>query len=296
MTRTAAPAPSVRARSWFRPKSKGVPIYRHRFITRLTHWLNVLAITMLLMSGLQIFNAHPRLYWGQFGADNDHPIIELSTNSNDAGDLTGITRIGPLEFHTTGLLGASNDADGDLSSRGFPAWATLPSYQDLATGRLWHFLAAWLLVLNGLIYLIHGLISGHVRKDLFLRREEVKPRHILKDIIDHIKLKHPTGEAAKRYNTLQKFTYLAMIFAVLPLVISTGLTMSPGFDAIAPFLLTLFGGRQSARTIHFICANLIVLFVMVHVVEVFIAGPWNEIRSMVTGWYVVKPEAPNGEH
>jgi thiosulfate reductase cytochrome b subunit len=271
-------------------------IYRHRLVTRITHWINVLAISLLLMSGLQIFNAHPRLYWGQFGADADRPFIELTADMDAAGDIVGVTRIGPLTLQTTGLLGASKGANGEIGPRGFPAWLTLPSYQDLATGRRWHFFAAWLLVANGAIYLAYGAFSGHFRRDLALTRAEVAPRHILRDIWDHLRFKHPTGEAAKRYNTLQKFAYLGVVFGVLPLIVATGLTMSPGVDAALPFLLDIFGGRQSARTLHFICANLIVLFVIVHVVEVFLAGVWNEIRSMITGWYVVKPEASDGRH
>jgi thiosulfate reductase cytochrome b subunit len=275
---------------------QGERIFRHRLITRVTHWLNVLAISMLLMSGLQIFNAHPHLYWGQYGADADRPILSLSARYGPHHEVIGVTRIGPLTLDTTGVLGASKGSDGEITPRGFPAWLTLPSYQDLATGRRWHFFAAWLLVANGLIYLLHMAFSGHFRRDLALSKAEVAPRHILQDIWDHLRLKHPVGEAAKRYNTLQKLAYLAMIFGVLPLIVTTGLTMSPGVNAALPFLLTLFGGRQSARTLHFICANLIVLFVIVHVVEVLLAGAWNELRSMVTGWYDVRPEPSDGSH
>ena len=270
----------------------GEAIYRHRIVTRITHWINLLAISMLLMSGLQIFNAHPRLYWGQFGADADRPIVELFAGQQ-GGKSVGLTRIGPLTLETTGVLGASKGADGEFETRGFPSWMTLPSYQDLATGRRWHFFAAWLLVINGAAYLLHGALSDHFRRDLSLTKDDIAPRHILRDIRDHLRLKHPTGEAAKRYNTLQKFAYLSMIFGVVPLIVMTGLTMSPGFNAAAPVMLDLFGGRQSARTLHFVCAALIVLFVIVHVVEVFLAGVWNEMRSMITGWYIVKPEAPD---
>lgn len=276
-------------------KAKSEKIYRHRLVTRMTHWINVLCISLLLMSGLQIFNAHPRLYWGQFGADADHPVVELAATLDAAGAVSGVTRVGPLTLPTTGVLGASQNMNGEVVARGFPAWLTLPSYQDLATGRRWHFFAAWMLVINGATYLLYGAFSGHFRRDLALAREEVKPRHILKDIWDHLRLKHPVGEAAKRYNTLQKVAYLSMIFGVVPLIVATGLTMSPGFNAVAPFLLDIFGGRQSARTLHFVCANLIVLFVIVHVVEVFLAGVWNEMRSMITGWYVVKQE-PSDDH
>jgi thiosulfate reductase cytochrome b subunit len=264
-------------------------IYRHSVIVRLTHWLNVLVISLLVMSGAQIFNAHPRLYWGQYGADADKPVAEMAAQNGPHG-LVGITHVGGLSFKTTGLLGVSNGPNGQPVVQGFPQWLTVPSWRDLATGRRWHFFFAWLFVINGLIYLIAGLLTGHFRRDLAPTGEQIRPRSILQSIWDHMRLKHPTGEAAKRYNVLQKLTYLIVVFVLLPLMVGTGLTMSPGFDSIAPWLLTLFGGRQSARTIHFISANLIVLFVLVHVVEVFLAGVWNEIRSMITGRYVV-PEA-----
>ena len=265
-------------------------IYRHRVATRLTHWLNVLCVSVLLMSGLQILNAHPRLYWGQYGADNDHALVEFTAEQN--GDsLVGRTRIGALTLDTTGLLGVSKGANGALEPRGLPAWATLPSYQDLATGRRWHFFFAWLFVINGLVYLASGLATGHLRRDLVPTRAELKPRHILQDIWDHARLKFPRGEAAKHYNVLQKGAYLGVI-ALLALMVMTGLTMSPGMDAAAPWLLSLFGGRQSARTLHFISASLIVVFILVHLSMVLLAGPLNEIRSMITGRYVVPRDKP----
>ncbi|HEY3887390.1 MAG TPA: cytochrome b/b6 domain-containing protein [Caulobacteraceae bacterium] len=265
-------------------------IYRHSVVVRLTHWINVLAISLLVMSGAQIFNAHPRLYWGQYGADADRPVVEMAAMNGPHG-LVGVTHVGALKLTTTGLLGVSNGPNGQPTVRGFPGWLTIPSYRDLATGRHWHFFFAWLFVINGLIYLIAGLLTGHFRRDLAPTGEQIRPRSILRSIWDHIRLKHPTGEEARRYNVLQKLTYLIVIFILLPLMVGTGLTMSPGFDSILPGLVTLFGGRQSARTIPFISANLIVLFVLVHVVEVFLAGVVNEIRSMITGRYVVAAEA-----
>lgn len=265
-------------------------IYRHSVIVRLTHWINVLAISLLVMSGAQIFNAHPRLYWGQYGADADRPIAEMAAMNSPHG-LVGVTHIGGLKLTTTGFLGVSNGPNGQPTVQGFPAWLTIPSYRDLATGRNWHFFFAWLFVINGFVYLIAGLLTGHFRRDLAPTGDQIRPRSILQSIWDHMRLKHPSGEDAKRYNVLQKLTYLIVIFILLPLMVGTGLTMSPGFDSILPGLLTLFGGRQSARTIHFISANLIVLFVLVHVVEVFLAGVVNEVRSMITGRYVLPAEA-----
>lgn len=280
------PAPPTPARTTAREV-----IYRHTRIVRVTHWINLACVTLLLMSGLQIFNAHPALYWGQFGADFDPPALELKAVGVHTAHPLGQLRIGGLTLNTTGLLGASRGADGAWEARGFPRWATLPSWRDLATGRRWHFFLAWVFVINGAIYLAAGVANGHFRRDLAPRWAQLKPSHIARDIWDHIRLRHPAGEAAKSYNVLQKFAYLAVVFVFLPMMVATGLTMSPGFDAFAPWLLDLFGGRQSARTLHFISANLIVLFVLVHVAEVFIAGVFNEVGSMITGRYAVRPEA-----
>jgi thiosulfate reductase cytochrome b subunit len=270
------------------PSADHEVIYRHTLVVRITHWINVICILLLLMSGLQIFNAHPRLYWGQYGADADHHFLSMlayPTGADPSGTETyrGETQIGGLRITTTGLLGASAH-----ESRGFPWWSTLPGERNLATGRRWHFFMAWLFVINGLIYLVSNAINGHFKRDLAISRGEIAPRALWRDVLDHLMLKHPTGEAAKRYNTLQKLAYLGIIFLILPLMVLTGLTMSPGFDAFAPLLLSLFGGRQSARSIHFICANLIVLFVIVHLVEVMLVGVVNEVGSMITGRYKVK--------
>ncbi len=266
-------------------------VYRHRVITRVCHWINLLCVTVLLMSGLQVFNAHPRLYWGQYGANADPAVLEMGVDQAPDGSPYGFTRVGRLSFNTTGVLGLSR-AGGELTPRGFPAWITLPSVQDLATGRRWHFFFAWLFVINGAVYLAHTVLSRHLTKDLLLRREEARPRALLQDVWDHMRLKTPVGEAATRYNPLQKIAYLGVIFLLLPLMLLTGLTMTPGMDAAWPWLLDLFGGRQSARTLHFATANLIVLFVLAHVAEVLISGAWNEIRSMITGWWTVKQPRP----
>jgi len=266
-------------------------IYRHTLIVRVTHWLNVIVISLLLMSGLQIFNAHPRLYWGKYGANADHAWLEMTALNPDSDKPVGVLRVGATQLRTNGVLGVSAGADGTPTQRGFPRWATLPGTQDLATGRRWHFFLAWLFVANGLIYFLFGALNGHFRRDLAPTGEEVRLRNIFASIIDHIRLKHPVGEAAKRYNVLQKLTYLAVVFVILPVMVLTGLTMSPGVDAVFPWLLNLFGGRQSARSLHFITANLIVLFVIVHVVEVFLAGVVNETRSMITGRYTIRTGA-----
>jgi thiosulfate reductase cytochrome b subunit len=266
-------------------------IYRHSVVVRVTHWLNVVAVSLLLMSGLNIFNAHPQLYWGAYGADFDRAWLEAVPLHPGVATSPGVLRIGSLTLKTTGVLGVSSGPHGERLVQGFPQWTTLPSWRDLATARRWHFFLAWILVANGLIYLVAGLINGHLKRDLAPTRNDLAPANLVQSVVDHIKLKHPVGEAAKRYNVLQKLAYVGVALIVLPLIVATGLTMSPGFDAVAPWLLDLFGGRQSARSIHFICANLIVLFVIVHVVEVFLAGVVNEIGSMITGRYIVPQEA-----
>lgn len=263
-------------------------IHRHSLAVRLTHWVNVLCLTFLLLSGLQIFMAHPALYWGQYGANNDPSVLSIGAE-RDGNALRGVTRVGGLSFTTTGVLGVS-DVDGVQRARTFPDWLTLPSYRDLATGRRWHFFFAWLLVINGFIYLLYGLFAGHFRRDLLPEGRELTPSHLGHEIADHARLRFPKGEAARRYNSLQKLAYLAVIFVLLPLMVATGLTMSPGMDAALPWLVDVFGGRQSARTLHFVAATLLVAFVIVHLAMVVLSGPFNNLRSMITGRYAITPE------
>jgi thiosulfate reductase cytochrome b subunit len=256
-------------------------IYRHSLVVRIAHWINVVCFTLLLMSGLQIFNAHPALYWGQ-QSTFDAPFVALQ--ADPANDAKGITRIASYKFDTTGVLGVSK-VDGVATERGFPSWATIPSYQSLAAGRRWHFFFAWLLLINGFVYLLYCVLTRHVQHDLAPTRRDW--REIGHSIVEHAKLRFPKGEEARRYNVLQKLAYLGVIFGLFPLVILTGLTMSPGMDAGFPQLVAFFGGRQSARTIHFIAAFSLVLFVMVHVVMVLVSGVWNNLRSMITGRYAI---------
>ena len=240
----------------------------------------------LLVSGLQIFNAYPRLHWGARGASSDAAWVQIGAVNTPQG-LRGVTRIGSLSFDTTGVLGVSAHA-GRTEVRAFPAWTTLPASRNLALGRRWHFFFAWVLALNGLAYLGWSLLSRHLGRDLWPTRADLKGTW--RSVVDHVRLRHPKGEAAKRYNVLQKFAYLAVILVLGPGMVLTGLSMSPGFNTAAPWLVDLFGGRPSARTLHFLLAGGLVVFVVVHVVEVFLAGFWNEMRSMITGRYVVPPE------
>ena len=158
----------------------------------------------------------------------------------------------------------------------------------MAAGRRWHFFFAWLFVINGVIYLGFGVFSGHFRRDLAPTARDLSPRHLGREVIDHARLRFPQGGEAKHYNALQKLTYLAVIGVLLPLMVLTGLTMSPGVDAALPVLVDIFGGRQSARTIHFLTASFLMVFVIVHIAMVILSGTWNNIRSMITGRYAIE--------
>ena len=268
---------------------------RHRWPVRLTHWLNVLSLTILLMSGLMIFNAHPSLDWGKSSYTGRPSFFEITSRTGADGQPIGITRVFGLEFQTTGLLGVSTDAEGKVSAVAFPGWATIPSHYSLADGRLWHFFFAWLLVLNGLVYLGYSLISRHAQRDLAPTSQDW--RGIGGSIRDHLRFRHPQGEEARHYNVLQKLAYLAVIFVLLPLIVLAGWAMSPWLNSLLPGWVDVFGGRQAARAVHFIVAWLLVGFVAIHVFEVVVSGLWNHLRSMVTGRYrITAPASPEQAH
>ena len=260
---------------------------RHALPVRLMHWLNVVALTVLLMSGLMIFNAHPALDWGKSSYTGKPSVLTIDSREGPGGQLQGVTRILGHEFDTTGVLGVSNNAEGKPNSVAFPSWITIPGRYSLAESRLWHFFFAWVLVLNGLAYLLYALVSRHLQRDLVPTRLDW--RHIGQSIRDHIAFRHPQGEAAKHYNVLQKLAYLAVIFGLLPLIVLAGWAMSPWLNSLLPGWVDLFGGRQAARTVHFIVAWLLVAFVAIHVFEVIVSGLWNHLRSMITGRYRIKP-------
>ncbi len=283
MDMTASAAPPLEAN----PAATARRIYRHRLPVRLMHWINVVCLTILLGSGLNIFNAHPSLYWGNDSV-TVQPWLSMRGENTPAGAV-GKTRFAGTDFTTTGVLGVSK-VDGQTTARAFPSWATIPGPQWLAMARHWHLFFAWLFVINGVAYVLYTLFSRHLTRDLLPTRFELK--NIGRSIVDHIKFKHPTGDAATRYNVLQSLAYLIVIFGLLPLVVIAGIAMSPRLDAVFTGWVDLLGGRQSARSLHFLAALGLVIFVVVHVVEVVIAGVWNEMRSMVTGWYRVPEDPP----
>jgi thiosulfate reductase cytochrome b subunit len=263
--------------------------YRHRLPVRVMHWINVVCLFVLLMSGLQIFNAHPALYWGM-ASTFSNPALAMTAKRAADGSLRGETKIGEVRLDTTGLLGASKDKAGALTRRGFPEWATIPGPRNLAQGRRWHFFFAWLFVINGLAYWAWSWRSKHLSQDL-------KPtgsdwRGIGKSVWDHMRFKHPSGEEALRYNILQKLAYLSVIFVLAPGIILMGLAMSPQMDSVLGWMVDLVGGRQSARTWHFIIAFAFVAFILIHVFMVIVSGPINQIRSMITGRYRIHQDPP----
>ncbi|NII54122.1 cytochrome b/b6 domain-containing protein [Luteibacter sp. SG786] len=267
-------------------------VYRHRWPVRVMHWINVVCLFVLLGSGLQIFNAHPSLYWGQ-RSDPGKAVFSLQGGVDAQGAPRGTTRIGSHAFDTTGVLGASK-VNGQWRSRGFPAWATIPGPGWLAMGRRWHFFFAWLFVANGIAYVGWSLFSRHLARDLVPTRNDW--RGFGRSVVDHLRFHHPVGEEAARYNILQRLAYLVAIFVFGGGIVLMGVAMSPRMDAVLYWLVDLVGGRQSARTIHFIIAVAFVAFVLVHVFEVLVSGPLNQLRGMVTGWYRIRDDREATRH
>ena len=277
------------------PKAKttgGSLYYRHTLPVRLMHWVNVLCLTVLLMSGLMIFNAHPALDWGKSSYTGRPPVLEITSRNNGKGKQIGITQVLGYEFETTGVLGISTGVDGQSSQVAFPWWITIPSRYSLGQARSWHFFFAWLFVLNGVAYVVYTLLSRHLQRDLLPTGRDW--RGIGRSIVDHLRFRHPQGDEARRYNVLQKIAYLVVIFVLLPLIILAGWAMSPWLNSLLPGWVDIFGGRQSARTVHFIVAWLLVAFVAVHVFEVIVSGLWNHLRSMITGRFrITQPVTPH---
>jgi thiosulfate reductase cytochrome b subunit len=268
-------------------------IYRHKLPIRIMHWINVVCFIVLLMSGLNIFNAHAALNIGKSSYNGQAPILEMNAVQTNTGQLIGYTTIFGHKFNTTGVFGASEGANGRMLQRGFPTWMTIPGSQWLSMARRWHLFFAWLFVINGICYVTYSFLTKHVQRDLLTTKTD--RAGIWQSIKDHARFKHASGEDAKRYNVLQKIAYLSVIFILLPLVILMGWGMSPFLNSLIPGWVDLFGGRQTARTIHFIVAWLLVGFVFIHVFLVIITGFWNNLRGMITGQYKIDSSHQAGE-
>lgn len=269
---------------------KGPLIYRQSIWTRVTHWVWAICLFFLLLTGLQIFNAHPALYIGQqSGFEFENSILEIGAINTDAGPR-GRTTIFGNSFDSTVLgLGMSGTTERPTFT-GFPGSVTIPSYRDLGTGRVVHFFFGWIFVATIFVWFVASFINGHIRRDIVPKPADIAA--VPRDVADHATLRFKHGRS---YGPLQKLAYFGVFFILFPLIVATGLTMSPGINSIAPWMLDLFGGRQTARTIHFIVMLLLVAFFVIHIIMVLAAGPINELRSMITGWYRASPGTPSAE-
>ena len=269
----AAHASSVSHRSATAPGRAGRRVVlRHSLVVRLTHWMGALAMCVLLVSGLEIFKAFPALYFGDTGYETSGAVFEVGADTLTDGTSAGWLRIGSHRWIAPGFI------SGVLRP---------PSSRDLTASQSWHRFFSRVLIINGLVYLISGLATGHLRT-LLPKREELRPRYLLRTTWNHLRLRFPNGEQGLEYNILQKFAYLSVIGILAPLMLLTGWAMSPELSSFVPWLPEIFDGRQGARLVHFVTAILLVLFLLVHLLAVVAVGAWNEVRSMVTGRYVVQ--------
>ncbi|MCP5347142.1 MAG: cytochrome b/b6 domain-containing protein [Gammaproteobacteria bacterium] len=243
--------------------------------TRILHWLSAAAIFVLLWSGFWIFNIHPRLYWGEVGYFGSPAIAEIVADTSTEPAQMAI-RVGDASFDVTGIMGRVN-------RQPFVRVFNFPQGFQYGATRALHFTAAWVLVVSWLVYLYHLVSSGRLRRTWLPSRQELSPANLGRDLLNHLKLHRPKGDAARQYNTLQKLSYLLVMLLLLPLVFLSGLTMSNSVTTAWPFLFDLFGGRQSARTMHFVFASLTVFFILIHVLQLFVVGIVNHLRAMITG-------------
>ena len=271
------------------PTAKGPLIYRQSIWTRVTHWVWAICLFFLLLTGLQIFNAHPALYIGQeSGFEYRNSVFSVGTVNSDTGPRGRTTLFGQT-FDTTGVLGVSGTAERPTFTA-FPGAVTIPSYRDLGTGRVVHFFFGWIFVATILVWFLASFINGHIRRDIVPKPSDIAG--LPRDVADHARFRFNHG---RTYGPLQKLAYFGVFFVLFPLIVATGLTMSPGINAAAPWMLDIFGGRQTARTIHFIVMLLLVAFFIIHILMVVAAGPINELRSMLSGWYRASPGTPSIE-
>jgi thiosulfate reductase cytochrome b subunit len=226
------------------------PRKRHATLVRITHWLTTLAFFALLVTGGEIVLSHPRFYWGETGNVNMRPWLNLHLPSSRDTVPTGYGYVLP-------------DQNG---------WS-----------RYLHFQAAWLAVATGLLYILWGFFSGHFRRNILPAASDLSFNQLGASLMKRLRFARPGGEDTWSYNVLQRIAYLVVIFVLFPVMIWTGLAMSFGFDAAFPLAVRLLGGQQTARSLHFIVTILLVLFLIVHVVMIFVAGFWSRMRAMITG-------------
>jgi Ni/Fe-hydrogenase b-type cytochrome subunit len=259
-------------------------VYRHNRVTRLTHWINAIALPILFMSGLQIFNAHPNLYWGHTSGP-DEAFLSIYSEGATGGER-GYLSLFSWRIDTTGFLGVQHTEMGNVQ-QGFPGWLTIPSYFWLAGGRQWHFFFGWFFFLNGLLYIVYNLLNGHMRKFFLTPRDAAK---IPAMALYYLRLRSESPQEDE-YNPLQKMAYTSVFVLLTPLIMLSGMAMSPQLDVAFHWLPAMFGGRQSARAVHFMLTFAFTAFVFGHVFMVLTTGVFNNMRSMITGWYKGKVPA-----
>ena len=238
---------------------------RHPVWTRCAHWVAAVSILVLAVTGFVILMAHPRLYWGEVGNALTPALIELPISRNYKHG--GWEAVAPFFERTGSPVSASR---------------TFPLFNENSWGRSLHFLAAWVFSVTGLAYLATGLMTGHLRRRVVPGAGDLSAASLREDVRRHVRFA-VRRDAGASYGTLQKIAYTLVIFVLLPLAVLTGITMSPAVTTAFPFLLTLFGGMQSARTIHFAAWVAIVGFVLVHVVMVTATGFFRHMRAMTIG-------------
>jgi thiosulfate reductase cytochrome b subunit len=253
-------------------------IYRYALLTRASHWVWVLAFAVLVSSGLQIFNASPNL-----DASDKSDAARRVLAIDSPADGLGRTTIFGRTFVTTGWLGWTEDGMGSRGAHAFPAWLTIPGYQDLADGRRWHLFFAWVASVCWLAWLVSAALKGSLR-EMILRPSDLPKLWPMQAY--YLRLRK-TPPAHGTYNPLQKLSYTVVLFFAAPLVVLTGLALSPGIDAIANPLTALLGGRQFARLWHFAGMLLLLGFFAIHTFQVATQGLVNQMRAMITGWYRV---------
>jgi thiosulfate reductase cytochrome b subunit len=256
--------------------------YRHPLPVRLWHWLNAVAIAVLLLTGLLLFDIHPRLYWGDDGHVGMPAFFSISAADRNSPVLQTELQIGSHHWDVSGMLGlAVDDGFGAKDFLVVPA----PADWDFGATRGWHFLCAWVLVIGSLLYAIYLFASGRLAAKWWPTRGEMSWRGVAREFWQHLRLRRARGEAARHYNLFQKLSYLVVVFVLLPALLLSGLTMSNTVTTAFPDLFLLFDGRQGARSVHFFAAMLMLAFILVHVFQVFVAGFYGLMRSMITGRY-----------
>jgi thiosulfate reductase cytochrome b subunit len=270
----AGPLPIVRERA------EEPLVYRHSVATRVTHWLAFLALVVLTMSGLQIFNAAPYLDASDKSSPA-HRVLRIEGGTTQSGDELGQVVLFGHTFRTTHWLGFTDNGMGGESPRAFPGWLTLPGYQALADGRRWHLFFSWVFTLCGVVYVVAGLVRRDLRL-LILRPSDIPKLWPMQAY--YLRLRREPPPYGK-YNPLQKLAYTTVLFVFSPLIILSGLALSPGIDAIAGPLTTVFGGRQFARLWHFVFMLALLGFFATHIALVLSTGFLNNMRSMALGTY-----------